>query len=108
MTPDTDPLREPTAIAPTAEAQRRAALASGLADVFDDLSQPRPGENNRAVSAERFEKLLSEFCVGGGRPAIVPAAAPMLARAHALREAHTQPDIEGLRALAIAAVRDYE
>ncbi|PZO74680.1 MAG: type VI secretion system protein TssL [Mesorhizobium amorphae] len=103
-----DAAREGTTVAPTAEAQRRAALASGLADVFDELGQDRPHENNRAVSAERFEKLLSEFRLGGGLPAIVTAAGPLLALAHALREAHTEPDMEGLRTLAIAAVRDYE
>jgi type VI secretion system protein ImpK len=101
-------LREPTSVEPTPEARRRAALASGLADVFDDLAQDRPNENGRVVSSERFAKLLAEFKIGGGLPTLVTAAAPLLALAHALREAQTEPDVVALRQMAIPAVRDYE
>ncbi len=102
---------EPTAIEPSAEGQRRAALAAGLADVFDDIS---PREARRRVglsgsgSAPDYERLVREFRFGDELPPLVGAAVPVLALANAIRETSSEPDAEALRRLSIDTVREYE
>lgn len=96
-----------TTVEPTPEARRRAAIASGLADAFDDVSPKRPNEKASTAGTERFSKLLNDFKIVGSLPTLVTAAAPLLALAHSLRETQP-PNVDALREMAVSAVSNYE
>lgn len=103
--------REPTIVKPTPEGARRTALASGMADVFDDALNAAPRARGEAGGASDLapEAMIRSFRYGGeGVPAIVAGAAPLLNLAHALRERAEEPDVDGLREATIAAVKTYE
>ncbi|WP_182084180.1 type VI secretion system protein TssL, long form [Aureimonas sp. ME7] len=109
MSPEGSAADEPTIIEPTAEGQRRAALAAGLADVFDDVRPAAPREGAHAGgAAPDFRRVVEHFRFGDELPPLVGAAAPVLALANAVRETKSQPDPEALRQLSLATVREYE
>ncbi|MBB3953018.1 type VI secretion system protein TssL, long form [Aureimonas jatrophae] len=100
---------EPTIIEPSAEGQRRAALAAGLADIFDDVRPAsRPGEAPATRGGVDFRRVVEDFRFGEELPPLVGAAAPVMALAVAVRESGAEPDVEALRQLSFATVREYE
>lgn len=112
MPPPSGPaVDEPTIIEPSAEGKRRAALAAGLADVFDDIRPAAPGRAATPAHASDgadFRKAVEDFRFGDDLPPLVGAAAPVLSLAVAVRESRAEPDVEALRQLAFASVREYE
>ena len=102
-----------TVMRPSAESQRLAEVAASFTGAIDKAGEGNAIED-RAVAPTRvgaadYQTLLASFRLDHGAiPPLVVGAAPLLALAHSLFHAQTEPDITALRDVAVAAVRDYE
>ncbi|EJB06914.1 type VI secretion system OmpA/MotB family protein [Rhizobium leguminosarum bv. trifolii WSM597] len=105
----------PTVVELTEDGAKKKQSARKMAEMLDDvLDFPEGEKGTRPVGASAtggasVETLVKDFRFGAEDvPTLVRSAAPLLNLAHGLRYTEEQPDIDELRAVAIAAVGRYE
>ncbi len=103
----------PTIVELTEDGMKKKQSARKMAEMLDDVLDFPEGEKGSSGSSinggASVETLVKDFRFGAEDvPTVVRSAAPLLNLAHGLRYAEEQPDIDELRAVAIAAVGRYE
>lgn len=103
----------PTVVELTEDGVKKKQSARKMAEMLDDVLEFPESKGAKEPSAPKggwsVETLVRDFRFGGEEvPTLVRSAAPLLNLAHALRHTEEQPDITGLRQVAIEAVGRYE
>lgn len=102
----------PTIVELTEDGVKKKQSARKMAEMLDDVldfPESDKGTGAAAKGGASVETLVKDFRFGAEDvPTLVRSAAPLLNLAHGLRYSEEQPDIEELRAVAIAAVGRYE
>ncbi|WP_064684028.1 type VI secretion system protein TssL, long form [Rhizobium bangladeshense] len=105
----------PTIVELTEDGVKKKQSARKMAEMLDDvLDFPEGEKGTRPAAASAtgrvsVETLVRDFRFGAEDvPTLVRSAAPLLNLAHSLRYTEEQPDVDELRAVAIAAVGRYE
>ncbi|OHV18803.1 type VI secretion system protein TssL [Rhizobium sp. RMa-01] len=105
----------PTVVELTEDGAKKKQSARKMAEMLDDVLDFPEGEKGTrpagasATGGASVETLVRDFRFGAEDvPTLVRSAAPLLNLAHGLRYTEEQPDIDELRAVAIAAVGRYE